>query len=251
MNPSHRLDDRVVLITGAAGDLGVAIAHRCREAGAHIAALDTAAATLRSRYAAHPDTLVIECDISDPASSQDAVERTVKHFGRLNNLVNNAAVSTPRNRVADIPLEHWDQAIRVNLTGSWLMTRWAIPHLIEAGGGVILNIASQLGHVTARAGAAYSASKAALHSLTRTIAVDYAVNNIRAVSLSPGAVMTSRLTDRYGDEDAVNAALAQLHPIGRLGRPDEIAQTALFLLSDAASFITGTDVLADGGYTAV
>jgi NAD(P)-dependent dehydrogenase (short-subunit alcohol dehydrogenase family) len=251
MNPLHRLDDRVVLITGAAGDLGVAIANHCREAGAHIAVLDTAAAALRKRYASHSDVLIIECDISDPAGSQAAVERTVQHFGRLNSLVNNAAVSTPRNRVADIPIEHWDQAIRVNLTGSWLMTRWAIPHLIRSGGGVVLNIASQLGHVTARSGAAYSASKAALHSLTRTIAVDYAADNIRAVSLSPGAIMTSRLTDRYGNEDAVNAALAHLHPIGRLGRPNEIAQTALFLLSDAASFITGTDVLADGGYTAV
>ena len=251
MNTSHPLDARVLLVTGAAGDLGAAIVHRCREAGAHIAALDTAAAALRTRYAATPDILLIEADIADPVGSEEAVRRTVKHFGRLNGLVNNAAVATPRNRVAEIPLDHWDQAIRVNLTGSWLMARWAIPHLIQAGGGVILNIASQLGHVTARAGAAYSASKAALHSLTRTIAVDYAADNIRAVSLSPGAVMTSRLTDRYGDPDAVNAALAHLHPIGRLGRPDEIAQTALFLLSDAASFITGTDVLADGGYTAV
>ncbi len=248
---SNRLDERVVLITGAAGDLGYAIARRCREAGARLAVLDTVAATLHERYQPASDTLIIECDISDPVSAESAVAQTVEYFGRLNGLVNNAAVSTPRNRVADIPLNDWDQAIRVNLTGSWLMARSALPHLIHAGGGVILNIASQLGHVTARGGAAYSASKAALHSLTRTIAVDYAADNIRAVSLSPGAVMTSRLTKRYGSEEAVNSALAHLHPIGRLGRPEEIAEAAVFLLSDAASFITGSDVLADGGFTAV
>lgn len=251
MTDSKTLDQRVVLVTGAAGDLGFAIVMRCRAAGAKVALLDHAGNTLRARYPDNADVLAIECDISDREQSRMAVERTVAHFGRLNALVNNAAVSTQRRRVADIPLDDWDRAIGVNLTGSWLMSRWAIPHLIAAGGGVILNIASQLGHVTARAGAAYSASKAALHSLTRTIAVDYASDNIRAVSLSPGAVMTSRLTDRYGNEEAVNAALAPLHPLGRIGRPHEIAEAALFLLSDGASFITGSDLLADGGYTAV
>ena len=251
MNASHRLDARVVLITGAAGDLGHAIVMRCRASGARVAALDHAGDALRKRFADHADVLLLECDISNRDASLAAVEQVVAHFGALHALVNNAAVATPRNRVADIPLDDWDRAISVNLTGSFLMSRWAIPHLIAAGGGVILNIASQLGHVTARSGAAYSASKAALHSLTRTLAVDYARDNIRAVSLSPGAIMTSRLTDRYGDEAAVNAALAPLHPAGRLGRPEEIAETALFLLSDGASFITGSDVLADGGYTAV
>ncbi|MFM8555528.1 MAG: SDR family NAD(P)-dependent oxidoreductase [Betaproteobacteria bacterium] len=251
MTTSLRLDHRVVLITGAAGDLGHAIVTHCQAAGARVAALDQAGAALGKRYANRSDVLLVECDISDREQSRAAVEQVVAHFGALNALVNNAAVATRRNRVADIPLDDWDLAISVNLTGSFLMSRWAIPHLIAAGGGVILNIASQLGHVTARAGAAYSASKAAVHSLTRTLAVDYAADNIRAVSLSPGAIMTSRLTDRYGDEAAVNAALAPLHPAGRLGRPEEIAETAVFLLSDGASFITGSDVLADGGYTAV
>lgn len=249
------LQDRIAIITGAAGDLGFAMAMRFLEAGASVALIDISRGELQKRCdrAGLPAarTAAIEADIASPESVDAAVGDAVRRFGALHILVNNAAVASERRPAAEIPVGQWRRALDVNLTGSWLMARAAIPHLRAAGGGVILNISSQLGHVASAGGAEYSATKAALHSLTRSLAVDYAADRIRAVSLSPGAVMTSRLTKRYGDEPAVNAALAAKHPMGRIGTPEEIAETALFLVSDGASFITGSDVLADGGYTAV
>jgi NAD(P)-dependent dehydrogenase (short-subunit alcohol dehydrogenase family) len=177
--------------------------------------------------------------------------RVAQQFGAVHVLVNNAAADTPRHPVAETPLADWQAHMAVNVTGAFLMAKHAIPLLRAAGGGVVLNIASQMGHVTAPGRAAYSASKAALISLTRSIAVDHAEDGIRAVSLSPGAVMTGRLVRRYGSEDAVSSALAGRHPIGRLGTPQEVADAAFFLASTDASFFTGVDVLMDGGYTAV
>ena len=245
----------VAIVTGAAGDLGFAIACALAAAGARVALADVAPGDLRDRCARHglaaSRTLVLEADVSSAESSRAAVGATCAHFGSLHVLVNNAAVAVPSQPAADIPLDVWQRALDVNVTGAWLMSKWAIAHLRAAGGGVILNICSQLGHVTSPGSAAYGASKAALLSLTRTLAVDYAADRIRAVSLSPGAVMTSRLTRRYGDEAAVTRALGPRHPAGRIATVEEIAQVAAFLVSDASSFITGTDVLADGGYTAV
>ncbi len=249
------LQDRIAIITGATGDLGAAIAKRFLEAGARLALIDLDAARLKARceqeLGAGDRVLVLACDVSDADQSRACVDAASRHFGALNILVNNAATVSTRTPIAEVSLEEWRRTLDVNLTGAWLMAKWAIPHLRQTGGGVILNIASQLGHVATVGSSAYSASKAALLSLTRSIAVDCAADHIRAVSLSPGAVMTSRLTKRYGTEEAVNRALAGKHPVGRIGRPHELAEAALYLVSDGASFVTGSDLLVDGGYTAV
>lgn len=253
MNSS--LKSRVVLVTGAAGDLGFAMARGFLAAGARVSLVDVSIDGLQARCAdagfAADSALVLQADIASAESSRDAVEHTAARFGGLHVLVNNAAVAVPRQPAADIAVEVWRHAMDVNVTGAWLMAKWAIPHLRAAGGGVILNMASQLGHVTSPGSAAYSATKAALLSLTRTLAVDYAADGIRAVSLSPGAVMTSRLTRRYGDEAGVLRALGPKHPAGRIATAEEIAGIAVFLAGDGAGFITGSDVLADGGYTAI
>ncbi len=131
------------------------------------------------------------------------------------------------------------------------MARAVLKPMLAARSGVILNMASQLGHVGAAGRGAYGASKAALIALTRAIAVDYAAHGIRAVSLSPGAVMTSRLLRRYGSSQEAVRVLAPRYPAGRLGTVDEVAEAALFLVGDGAAFMTGTDMLVDGGYTAV
>ena len=249
------LSNRVAVITGAAGDIGMAMARRFADAGARLALLDRDLALLQTRcnaaFGASHTHLVAGCDVADAAQARAVIARVVAHHGAIHALVNNAAAVTPRHKVADLPLAEWQRAFDVNVTGAFVMAQAVIPHLCAAGGGVVLNIASQLGHVTVPGQAAYSASKAALHSLTRSIAVDHAADGVRAVSLSPGAVMTSRLTSRYGSEDAVNRALAGLHPLGRIGTPQDIAAAALFLVSDGAAFVTGTDMLVDGAYTAV
>lgn len=239
------LQDRVALISGAAGDIGRAIAGRYARAGAKVAMIDIDVRELREGDRA----MTLACDIADPAATSETVKRVGERFGRIDVLVNNAAATTPLGTVCDISLEDWRRTLDVNLTGAFLLCKAAIP-LMRPAGGVILNIASQLGHVTTPGRAAYSASKAALLSLTRSLALDHAHEGIRAVSLSPGGVLTGRVIRQAGSEAAAIAALAPLHPLGRIATPQEIAETALFLVSDAASFITGSDVLADGGYTA-
>lgn len=245
---------RVALVTGAAGDLGAAIGLRLRLAGARIALLDRSGAALERRFASlrtAEDVVLVQCDVTDADQVSAAIETTVSRLGALHALVNNAAALTPRARVADIAVDAWKEALDVNLTGAWLAAKFAIPRLAAAGGGVILNIASQLGHVAAPGQAAYSASKAALLALTRAIAVDHASERVRAVTLSPGAVLTSRLVSRYGSAEAAARELAPRYPIGRIAAVEEIAEAALFLVSDAAAFMTGADLLIDGGYTAV
>ncbi len=238
------LQGRIALITGAAGDIGAAIVRRFVAAGARVAAVDVK--PVRSR-----EVLALSCDLADAAAVKQTVDEVARHYGALHVLVNNAAADTARAPVADVALEDWQRHFAVNVTGAFLMAKYSIPHMRVAGGGVVVNIASQLGSVTSKHGAAYSASKAAVISLTRSIAVDHAADGIRAVSLSPGAIMTSRLTTRFGGEEATNKALAGLHPIGRLGTPEEVAEAALFLVSGKASFFTGSDVVMDGGYTAI
>ena len=235
------------LLPGLAADYGVSgaqVAWIDREEDGVQAAVRDCIAPQRS--------LAIACDVADESAAEAAVQRTVAHFGGLHVLVNNAAMAAPLRPIGEVPVTEWRRMLDVNVTGAFIMARAAIAHLKRsAGAAVILNIASQLGHVTNPGSGAYSTSKAALLGLTRSIAVDYASQGIRAVSLSPCSVMTSRLTRRYGSEAAVNERLVPRHPIGRIGRPEEIAEAALFLVSDGAAFITGTDLLADGGYTAV
>lgn len=248
------LKGKTVIVTGAAGGLGQAIVAHCLDAGARVALLDRDAdllaqchptlATVQSRV------LALSCDVTDADTTRAAVDQVAAHWGAIDALVNNAATVTPSAKVADLTPAQWRQALDVNLTGAWLMSKWAIPHMVRAGGGVVLNIASQLGSVAAPGRGAYGASKAGLIALARAIAVDHAPDGIRSLSLSPGAVLTSRLVDRYGSAQAACAALAAKYPAGRLGTADEVARTVVFLLSEAASFITGTDIRADGGYTA-
>ncbi|MEN9776050.1 MAG: hypothetical protein RL322_3120 [Pseudomonadota bacterium] len=250
------IEGRVALVTGAAGDLGAAITGQLLEAGARVAVLDAVGEALRARYRSAADTsdhrllMLSPCDISDPSQVDAAVRETVAGLGGLQMLVNNAAVITPRGPIGDLDLASWQRALEVNVTGSWLMARASIPIMAKAGGGVVLNVASQLGHVVAPGNGVYGMTKAALIAMARAIAVDHAASGIRGLSLSPGAIMTSRLTDRYGSEGAVNAALARHYLAGEIGTVNEVAQAALFLLN-GGRFLNGSDLLIDGGYTAV
>ena len=253
------LDGRPVLLTGAGGDIGRAMAAAFAFAGARLAAADidaeraeTAAAIARE---AGGEAIALALDVTRSDSCAAAVAATVQAFGRLSVLVNNAAAFTVRGTVVDLPEEEWHRQMAVNLTGPFLMSKHAIPAIratvtSEGGGGVVVNIASQLGHVGQEGLAAYAAAKAAIHNLTRVMAIDHAADGIRVVSLSPGAIEGARVRSRFPDDAAMHAYNDRRHVLGRMGRPDEIASAAVFLASDAASFVTGADLLVDGGYTA-
>jgi NAD(P)-dependent dehydrogenase (short-subunit alcohol dehydrogenase family) len=147
-------------------------------------------------------------------------------------------------------LEEWNHAIAVNLTGAFLMSRAAIPLMASSGGGSIINVASQLGSVAVPANPAYCASKGGLIQLTRAMALDHAKEAIRVNALSPGAVMTERLIGVYGSEQRVRHALTGKYPIGRIGMPQDLVGAAVFLGSEASRFMTGADLVVDGGYSA-
>jgi NAD(P)-dependent dehydrogenase (short-subunit alcohol dehydrogenase family) len=246
-----KLDGRVAIITGAARGIGLAIAERFHEEGAILALIDADGEAIKALAAAlGPKATYKVADVSNEQSVQTAIAAVLADLGQIDILVNNAAAPNVSASVADITLADWQRAIDVNLTGTFLVGKAVLGILRQSGGGVIINVASQLGSVAISNAAAYCASKGGILQLTRAMALDHAADGVRVNSLSPGAVMTERLTSRYGSEDAASAALAPKHPIGRIGVPSDIAGAAVFLASDDAAFMTGADLIVDGGYTA-
>ncbi|MCR9222349.1 MAG: SDR family oxidoreductase [Alphaproteobacteria bacterium] len=253
--------ERRVLVTGAAGDIGVALMAAFARDGARVIGLDiewealgAAAAAARAAFDDEAEALArIDwrlCDVADEASVDEAVADAVATLGGLDVLINNAAAAVPHGTVEETAVADWRRAFDVNLTGAMLMSRATLPALRRDGGGVIVNMASQLGQRAKAGRAAYGAAKAALLHLTRIMALDHAQEGVRVVSLSPGAVLTGRVIRRYGSVEAAEAALAPDHPMGRLGRPEEVAAAALYLASEEAGFMTGADLRLDGGYAA-
>ena len=248
---------RVAVVTGAAGDIGRAIAQKLNRQGFLVAACDidlhrlAAAWNVEDSGKAPEGIHLMECNVTDSESVQQATASVISRWGRIDALVNNAATVTSSALVGELDVGDWQSTLDVNLTGAWRMASAVLPAMTQARRGVILNMSSQLGQVGARGRGAYGVSKAALLALTRAIAVDYADQGVRAISLSPGAVLTSRVEHRYGSAENAIATLGPRNLLGRLGTIDEVAEAACFLLSDSAAFITGTDMLMDGGYTVV
>lgn len=239
---SGRLAGRVALVTGACGGIGAAIARRFAEQGAHVAGTDIAPGVQAD--------LVLHCDVSDPAQAEAAVAAVVQKFGALHILVNDAAAFVPDATAETIPLENWNRAMAVNLTGPMLMSRYAIPAMRAAGGGSIIHMASQLGH-TGRAGRFwYCTAKAALVHMATCMAIDHAKDGIRVNSLSPGPIATDRTVGRIGGPERALEFYGPLTLTGRQGTVEEIANAALFLASEESSYMTGADLLVDGGYNA-
>jgi NAD(P)-dependent dehydrogenase (short-subunit alcohol dehydrogenase family) len=241
------LTGKAALVSGAAGGIGRAISIAFAEAGAAVACCDIdvagAAQTVRLVEAA--------CDVAIESETRKAGAATHDAFGRLDILVSGAAPHDASGTVLETSLADWERVLAVNLTGSFLLCRSVLPLMIAGGGGSIILIASQLGRVGSAGRAAYCATKGALIQLAKVMAIDHAGQNIRVNTLSPGAVETERLLRRYGSFAAAGEALGPKHLQGRLGRPSEIAAAAVFLAGDAASFVTGSDLLVDGGYTAI
>ncbi len=255
MANTDQLKDCVALITGGGGEIGGAIARRFAEAGAAVAIGDLRKDAAEQEAAdivkAGGRALAIEMNVALAADAERAVKRAIEAFGKLTTLVNVAANVTPDGTVETLTLADWNDALAVNLTGAFLMCKYAVPEIRKAGGGAIINIASQLGQIGVGGRAPYTTSKAALIQLTKCLAIDHAKDGIRANTLSPGGVDTLRIVRRFGgSREAANRARGPAYLLGRPGRVDEIAAGALFLASDESSFMTGADLLLDGGYLA-
>jgi NAD(P)-dependent dehydrogenase (short-subunit alcohol dehydrogenase family) len=249
------LTGKAALVSGAAAGIGRAISVGFAAAGAAVACcdIDTAGAVETARLVeqAGGRALPLHCDVAIECETQAVATAAADAFGRLDILVSGAAPHDVGGTVMETDLAEWERVLAVNLTGSFLLCRAVLPLMIAGGGGSIILIASQLGRVGSAGRAAYCATKGALIQLAKVMAIDHAGQNVRVNTLSPGAVETERLLRRYGSYAAAGEALGPKHLRGRLGRPSEIAAAALFLAGDGASFVTGSDLLVDGGYTAI
>ncbi len=256
MNPSRPLVDRIALVSGGAQGIGFAIGARFAEAGARVILLDrdaeTGAAAAAQLSAAHPQTPVefVAADLLIPEQIERAMHALRGTAGRIDVLVNNAGIEVEQDFAAT-SVDTWDRILGVNLRGAFLLTQAALP-LFPGTGGAIVNISSI--HAThAFAGSLpYACSKAGLLALTRNLALELGPRHIRVNAICPGYVDT-RLWDEYlrhaTDPRALAAATAALHPVGRRGLPADVAEAALFLAADGAAFVTGTDLVVDGGLT--
>ncbi|MFO7483532.1 SDR family NAD(P)-dependent oxidoreductase [Oceanibaculum nanhaiense] len=254
-----RLDGKVALITGAASGIGRAIARRFAAEGASILIADLSEAV---REGGEPTRALIEAegypvrfvatDVSDEAQAQAAIDAAVAAFGRLDILVNNAAIGTD-TPLTETPLADWNRVMAVNLTGPFLMARAAVKQMLtqEIANGVrgrIVNITSQHGMVAAPNDIAYGVSKSGLVYMTRQIAVDYAKHHILCNAVAPGKILTGKTGRAVAPE--ILAYSESRTPMPRLGTPDDVAGAALFLASDDASFVTGENLMVDGGWMA-
>ena len=249
------LTGKAALISGAGGGICRAIAVAYAHAGAAVACVDidtkSAEETARLVDAAGGRSLAGRCNVADEAEVNAAAKGAHDAFGRLDILVSGAAPHDPGGPITETSLAEWQMVVDINLTGAFLLSKAVLPYMIAGGGGSIILIASQLGRVGSAGRAAYCATKGALIQLAKVIAIDHAIQNVRCNALSPGAVETQRTLRRYNSFEAANETLGAKHLTKRLGKPQELAQAAVFLASDAASFVTGSDLLVDGGYTAI
>jgi NAD(P)-dependent dehydrogenase (short-subunit alcohol dehydrogenase family) len=248
-------DGKVVLVTGGGGGIGRASALAFAKAGARVAVVDrdVAAGTETTRLieTTGAQALFIQTDVTQATQVEAMVAQVVAHFGRLDCAFNNAGIEEEHMRLADCAEDTFDRIMAVNVKGVWLCLKYELAQMLKQGGGAIVNTASVAGLVGAPKMAAYSASKHAVLGLTKSAAVEYGRKNIRVNAVCPGVIRTAMFDRAVQADPKVGPAVAQLHPIGRIGEADEVAAVVLWLSSDAASFVTGHAHTVDGGMTSV
>ena len=247
-----RLEGKVALISGGARGMGATEAKMFAREGAKVVIGDVLEEEGCQTEAEINETggecLFVKLDVTSEAEWQMAVATAVARFGKLDILVNNAGIFRG-NRVEDTTSEEWDQVMDINAKGVFLGTKHSIPEMRKAGGGSIVNISSVAGLVGNPYSSAYNASKGAVRLLTKSTAIQYAKDGIRANSIHPGVIVTPMTQDVVNDPSFREFRLAA-NPISRLGQPADIAYGALYLASDESSFVTGSELVIDGGWTA-
>lgn len=243
---------KTAFVTGAASGIGKAAALAFASRGARVAVVDIqpGEAVADEIKKAGGQAVFIRCDVSKSADVQAAVDQTVSTFGSLDVAFNNAGIEPDSMPAQDIAEAEWDRVLDINLKGGWLCMKYQLPHMLRQGKGAIVNCASIAGLVGFPAAGAYVASKHGVVGLTRTAALENAKLGVRVNAVCPGVIHTPMI-DRFaqGDPETMNQ-LAQTEPIGRMGTPDEIAESVVWLCSDSASFVTGQALAVDGGWVA-
>jgi len=246
-----KLDGKVALITGAGSGIGRATALLFVKEGAKVVVVDYVPEggeeTVKMIREAGGEAIFIDADVSKAADVERMIKTTVDKYGRIDILYNNAGIMGAYAFTADTPEKKWDTILNINLKGVFLGSRHAIPVMLNQGGGVIINTASTAGMLGLPGLPAYCASKAGVIQLTKTIALEYADQNIRVNCICPGGILTpmSRPPDAA---DAVQPPFRQSQPMRRFGEPEEVARAALYLASDDSSYVTGAALVVDGGW---
>jgi NAD(P)-dependent dehydrogenase (short-subunit alcohol dehydrogenase family) len=251
---SSRLKSKTAIVTGAGSGIGRACALALAREGANVVLVGRRKDRVEdAARAAGPSATAIAADVSKQADIEQVIERTVNAFGAVNVLVNNAGILHP-GTVEQITEQQWDETFNTNVRGLWLLSRAVLPHMRKAGGGSIINMASVLGINGARLRSVYAASKGAVILLTKCMAIDHGAEKIRVNAICPSFVETE-LTAGYlktvADPEAVRRERIKVHPIGRLGQPEDMAGLTVYLASDESSWVTGAVFPVDGGYLAV
>ncbi|HKW97535.1 MAG TPA: glucose 1-dehydrogenase [Bryobacteraceae bacterium] len=248
-----RLAGKSAIVTGSATGIGKATATLFAKEGARVVVSDIdetgGRAVVEAIQRAGGEAVFVKADVSRAEDAEQMVGAAVQNFGRLDVLVNNAAAYLGDGNLLTVADEVWEKILAVNLKGTFLCSKFAIARMIETGGGSIVNLAS----VNALMGlslTAYTASKGGVQALTRLLAVDFAPKGIRVNSICPGTIMTENSVAIYRERPGLEEQVTKMYPMGKLGKPRDIAECALFLASDAASFVTGATFVVDGGLMA-
>lgn len=244
---------KVALVTGAGSGIGRATAELFAVHGAFVVVadknLDTAKETLELIKKSGEKGLALEVDISQEDQVKSLIEETVDRFGQLNYACNNAGIEGDQAFTAECSAENWSRVININLNGTWFCMKYQIPEMLKNSDGAIVNVSSIAGLLGFPGIPAYASSKHGINGLTKTAALEYAEQGIRINAVCPGAIQTPMIDRFVGTESQERKDLIASHPIGRLGRPEEVAEAIVWLCSEKASFITGQILAVDGGYT--